>query len=131
MSQRYLNLNVGINSTGYLGPAWKHRRGGGRLDFVDPEYYIRLSQLAHRGVFDAVFFSDHPALMTERTGRPFHSLDPLIMLTAIAARVPDIGLVLTASSTYNSPYNFARRTQTLDLISDGRLIVNIVSSFSP
>lgn len=129
--QRYLNLNVGINSTGYLGPAWRHRKGGARLDFVDPEYYIRLSQIAYRGVFDAVFFSDHPALMTERTGRPFHSLDPLIVLTAIAARVPDIGLVLTASSTYNSPYNFARRTQTLDVISNGRLIINIVSSFNP
>ncbi len=128
--KRYLNLNVGINSTGYLGGAWPYRKGG-RLDFVDPEYYIRLSEIAHRGVFDAVFFSDHPALMTERTGRPFHSLDPLILLTSIAARVPDIGLVLTASSTYNSPYNFARRTQTLDIISDGRLIINIVSSFNP
>ena len=132
MSQkRYLNLNIGINATGYLGPAWKYRKGGNRLDFVDPEYYVRLSEIAHRGVFDAVFFSDHPALMTERTGRPFHSLDPMIVLTAIAARVPDIGLVLTASSTYNSPYNFARRTQTLDLVSNGRLIVNIVSSFNP
>ncbi len=130
-TKRYLNLNVGINSTGYLGGAWPHRKSGKRLDFVDPEYYIHLSEIAHRGVFDAVFFSDHPALMTERTGRPFHSLDPLIVLTAIAARVPDIGLVLTASSTYNSPYNFARRTQTLDVIADGRLIINIVSSFSP
>jgi len=129
--QRYLNLNIGINSTGYLASAWPARKVGNRLDFVDPDYYVRLSEIARRGVFDAVFFSDHPALMTERTGRPFHSLDPLIILTAIAAQVPDIGLVLTASSTYNSPYNFARRTQTLDIVSNGRLIINIVSSFNP
>jgi FMN-dependent oxidoreductase (nitrilotriacetate monooxygenase family) len=129
-SPRLLNLNVGINSTGYVGNAWKYRTGT-RHDIVDPAYYLRLTQLAHRGLFDAVFFSDHPALMTDPNGRPFHTLDPLILLTALAAQVPDIGLVLTASSTYNSPYNLARRTQTLDIISGGRLIVNIVSSFNP
>jgi len=127
---RQLNLNIGINSTGYLGNAWKHRTGT-RHDIIDPAYYLRLTQLAHKGRFDAVFFSDHPALMTDPTGRPFHTLDPLILLAALAAQVPDIGLVLTASSTYNSPYNLARRTQTLDIISGGRLIVNIVSSFNP
>src|SRR5882757_3561954 len=57
--ERTLNLNVGINSTGYLGPAWRARKVGNRLDFVDPDYYIRLSEIARRGVFDAVFFSDH------------------------------------------------------------------------
>lgn len=128
--QRQLNLNVGINSTGYLGNAWKYRTGT-RHDIVDPAYYLKLTQLAHKGLFDAVFFSDHPALMTDPKGRPFHTLDPLILLTALAAQVPDIGLVLTASSTYNSPYNLARRVQTLDIISGGRLIVNVVSSFNP
>jgi FMN-dependent oxidoreductase (nitrilotriacetate monooxygenase family) len=127
---RQLNLNIGINSTGYLGNAWKYRTGT-RHDIVDPEYYLKLTQLAHKGRFDAVFFSDHPALMTDPNGRPFHTLDPLILLTALAAQVPDIGLVLTASSTYNSPYNLARRTQTLDIISGGRLIINVVSSFNP
>jgi hypothetical protein len=53
-TQRYLNLNVGINSTGYLAGAWPARKVGNRLDFADPEYYIRLSEIAHRGVFDAV-----------------------------------------------------------------------------
>lgn len=127
---RQLHLNVGINSTGYLGNAWKYRTGPSH-DINDPAYYLKLTRLAHRGRFDAVFFSDHPALMTDPNGRPFHTLDPLILLTALAAQVPDIGLVLTASSTYNSPYNLARRTQTLDIISGGRLIINVVSSFNP
>jgi alkanesulfonate monooxygenase SsuD/methylene tetrahydromethanopterin reductase-like flavin-dependent oxidoreductase (luciferase family) len=48
---------------------------------------------SHRGLFDAVFFSDHPALMTEPLGRPFHTIDPLILCTALAAQVPDIGFV--------------------------------------
>jgi len=128
--KRRLNLNVGINTTGYLTGAWKYRTGT-RYDITDPDYYLRLTQLAHRGRFDSVFFSDHPALMTDPNSRPFHTIDPLILVTALAAQVPDIGFVATMSSTYNSPYNLARRTQSTDIISGGRLIVNIVSSFNP
>lgn len=129
-TQRKLNINVGINTTGYLGNAWKYRTGS-RHDITDPNYYRHLTELAHKGLFDAVFFSDHPALMTDPNGRPFHTIDPLILCTALAAQVPDIGFVATMSSTYNSPYNLARRTQSTDIISGGRLIVNIVSTFNP
>ncbi|KQU83091.1 nitrilotriacetate monooxygenase [Ensifer sp. Root142] len=127
---RKLNLNVGINTTGYLPAAWKYRTGD-RHDIYDPDYYRRLTELAHRGLFDAVFFSDHPAMMTDPNSRPFHTIDPLILCTALAAQVPDIGFVATMSSTYNSPYNLARRTQSTDITSGGRLIINIVSSFNP
>ena len=128
--KRRLNLNVGINTTGYLGGAWPYGSTT-RHDINDIGYYRRLTELAHRGRFDAVFLSDHPALMTDPNGRPFHTLDPLILATALTTAVPDIGVVATISTTYNSPYNLARRTQSIDLISGGRLIVNIVSSFNP
>lgn len=129
-SKRLLNLNVGINTTGYVGNAWRYRSGT-RHEITDPAYYRRLTELAHKGLFDAVFLSDHPALMNDPNGRPFHTIDPLILCTALAAQVPDIGFVVTMSSTYNSPYNFARRTQSTDIVSGGRLIVNVVSSFNP
>jgi len=129
-SARKLNLNVGINTTGYLGNAWKYRTGT-RHEITDPDYYRRLTELAHKGRFDAVFFSDHPALMTDPNGRPFHTIDPLMLCTALAAQVPDIGFVATMTSSYNSPYNFARRTQSADILSGGRMIINIVSSFNP
>lgn len=129
-TKRRLNLNVGINTTGYLANAWKYRTGD-RHDINDPDYYRRLTELAHKGRFDAVFFSDHPALLTDPLSRPFHTLDPLILCTALAAQVPDIGFVATITSTYNSPYNLARRVQSLDIVSGGRLIVNVVSSFNP
>jgi len=132
MSQpnRRLILNVGINTTGYLPAAWTHSRVQPR-DVTDIQHYLRLARLAHKGVFDAVFLSDMPLLRPEPGGRPLHTFDPLILLTAIAASVPDIGLVATVSSTYNSPYNLARRAQSLDVISGGRLILNIVSNFVP
>lgn len=129
-SRRQLNLNVGINTTGYLAHAWKHRSGTFR-DIFDPAYYLRLTRLAREGLFDAVFFSDHPALMTDPATRPLHTLDPLILAATLMAQVPDIGVVATLSSTYNSPYNLARRAQSCDILSGGRLIINIVSSFNP
>lgn len=127
---RRLFLTVCINSTGYVSGS--HRLGAGSpLRFADYEHYLNATKIAHQGVFDAVFLSDHPALMTDPSQRPLHSLDPIVLFTALAAQVPDIGFELTASSTYNSPYNLARRVATLDAISGGRTIVNIVSSFNP
>ncbi|MCL6652196.1 nitrilotriacetate monooxygenase [Agrobacterium rubi] len=128
--QRRLNLNVGINTTGYLPNAWKYRAGT-RHDINDIDYYRHLTEIAHKGRFDAVFLSDHPALLTDPLSRPFHTIDPLILSTSLAAQVPDIGFVATISSTYNSPYNLARRTQSIDIVSGGRLIINVVSSFNP
>lgn len=125
-----MNLNIGLNTTGYLETAWPH--GTARMgDINDPEFYLRVARLAHRGRFDALFLSDHPALRTGPDTRPFHTLDPLILLTYLAAQVSDIGLVATVSTTYNSPYNLARRGQSVDVLTGGRLILNMVSSFNP
>jgi FMN-dependent oxidoreductase (nitrilotriacetate monooxygenase family) len=127
---RQLNLNIGVNTTGYLAQAWRWRSGR-PSDIHDPAYYRRLTETAHRGRLDAVFFSDHPALRTTPADRPFHTLDPLVLAGVLTAQVPDIGVVATVSTSYNAPYNLARRAQTVDITSGGRLILNLVSSFNP
>ncbi|WP_198952852.1 MULTISPECIES: NtaA/DmoA family FMN-dependent monooxygenase [unclassified Achromobacter] len=127
---RRLFLSVAINSTGSAGKSWAWP-GTDWTRFNRFDHYLRSAQLAHEGRFDIVFVSDHPALQRDNTSRPLHSFDPTVLFSAIAARVPDIGFLLTASSSYNSPYNLARRLATLDNISDGRVIWNIVSSFNP
>ena len=91
--RRLLSLNVGINTTGYLPNAWPYRTGN-RQEINDPAYYRRLTELAHRGRFDAVFFSDHAALVEDPRGRPFHTLDPLTLAAALTAQVPDIGVAI-------------------------------------
>ncbi|WP_423068410.1 NtaA/DmoA family FMN-dependent monooxygenase [Devosia sp. CN2-171] len=129
-TKRQLNLCIGFNTTGYLTYAWPYRTGT-KTDIFDLAYYQQLAHLAHRGRFDAVFLSDNPALSVEPKGRPFHTLDPLTLSTAILAQVPDIGAIATVSTTYNLPYNLARSTQSADLLSGGRLGLNVVSTFNP
>ncbi|SMO86928.1 NtaA/DmoA family FMN-dependent monooxygenase [Paracoccus laeviglucosivorans] len=127
---REMHLNIGLNTTGYLESAWPY--GSARMrDINDPDFYLKIARLAHRGRFDALFLSDHPALRTGAGTRPFHTIEPLILLTHLAAQVPDIGLVATLSTTYNSPFNLARSSQSVDVLTQGRLIVNMVSSFNP
>ncbi|MFC8527407.1 NtaA/DmoA family FMN-dependent monooxygenase [Nocardia sp. NPDC057227] len=127
---RRLHLNVGVNSTGYHGNSWLAPDAAWDR-WVSFEHYVAVAELARGAGFDAVFLSDHPALQRAPGNRPLHSLDPIVLFTALAARVPDIGFVITASSSYNSPYNLARRLASLDHISGGRVIWNVVSSFNP
>jgi alkanesulfonate monooxygenase SsuD/methylene tetrahydromethanopterin reductase-like flavin-dependent oxidoreductase (luciferase family) len=118
---RRLFLSVASNSSGSAGRSWAWP-GTDWTRFSRFDHYLRSAQLAHEGVFDILFVSDHPALQRDNTTRPLHSFDPTVLFSAIAARVPDIGFLLTASASYNAPYNLARRLATLDHISGGRVI---------
>ena len=89
----------------------------------------RTSRAARRRPpFDAVFFADGPALgqRPHAAGR----LEPLTLLSALAAATEHIGLIATASTTYNEPYNLARLFASLDHISGGRAGWNIVTTGS-
>lgn len=65
-----------------------------------------------------------------RQGRDIVDLDPLTLLPALAMVTRHIGLVATASTTYNEPYHVARTFASLDLISQGRAGWNVVTSWS-
>jgi FMN-dependent oxidoreductase (nitrilotriacetate monooxygenase family) len=60
--------------------------------------------------------------------RPYGSLEPTVLLAAIAAVTERIGLIATASTTYNEPYNLARRFASVDHISGGRAGWNVVTT---
>jgi FMN-dependent oxidoreductase (nitrilotriacetate monooxygenase family) len=59
------------------------------------------------------------------------SFDPLTLLPALAAVTEHIGLIATASTTYNEPYHVARKFASLDHISGGRAGWNLVTSANP
>jgi FMN-dependent oxidoreductase (nitrilotriacetate monooxygenase family) len=95
---------------------------------VDLKHYVRLARTAERGAFDSLFLADGPQLWGSLAQRPAGALEPLTLLTALATATEHIGLIATASTSYNSPYNLARKFASLDIISGGRAGWNIVTT---
>ncbi|WP_297004155.1 LLM class flavin-dependent oxidoreductase [uncultured Corynebacterium sp.] len=122
-----LVLNAFVYPEGHHEAAWRHPSTTPERLF-DPEYFIDIAETAERGLLDAIFFADSPAVTGDVELRPGAGFEPLTLLSAIAARTEHIGLVATASTTYNEPYNLARAFASLDLISGGRAGWNIVTT---
>jgi len=137
MNQRKMRIGMSIRGHGYHPAAWRHPDvpADGTLKV---EHYVRSAQTAERGKIDMIFFADgagirqgdNPPGSLARTGRDMIELEPTMLLPALAMVTSHIGLVTTASTTYNEPYNLARRFATLDLISKGRAGWNVVASWS-
>ncbi|WP_126981200.1 LLM class flavin-dependent oxidoreductase, partial [Saezia sanguinis] len=62
---------------------------------------------------------------------PRQAIEPLLLLTVLARETERIGLVTTASTTFNEPYNLARQFKALDVISHGRAGWNAVTTSDP
>ncbi|MFJ9863484.1 LLM class flavin-dependent oxidoreductase [Streptomyces sp. NPDC101165] len=124
---RRLHLNAFLMNTGHHEASW-------RLPESDPyahvelDHYVRLARIAERGTFDSLFLADGPHLWGSVAQRPAGALEPLTLLTALATATEHIGLIATASTSYNSPYNLARKFASLDIISGGRAGWNIVTT---
>ena len=124
-------IKLGAVLTGTGGP-------GDQLRWLDPEipgdasvdvdWYIEYAQLAEQAKFDLVFIVDSQFITPHSPPHYLNRLEPLTLLSALAVRTSHIGLVGTATTSYNSPYNLARRFASLDLISRGRAGWNVVTS---
>lgn len=127
---RQLHLNLFLMSRGHHEGAWRHP-GANPKALTDLELYADAARLAEAARFDAVFLAD--TLVGPEGGQQATSglLDPLLLLTALALRTERIGLIGTASTTYNHAYTLARQFASLDHISRGRAGWNIVTSWAP
>jgi alkanesulfonate monooxygenase len=99
-------------------------------------HLIRLAQTLERGKFDGFFMADHLAVLNMpvealKRSATVTSFDPLILLPALAAVTEHLGLIATASTTYNEPYHVARKFASLDHLSCGRAGWNVVTSGNP
>ena len=94
------------------------------------ERIVERALAAERSGFDGVFFGDAPALSRDTlASNGTFPYEPFTLLSALAARTSRLGLIATVATEYNDPYNLARRTASLDLISGGRAGWNAVTGF--
>jgi FMN-dependent oxidoreductase (nitrilotriacetate monooxygenase family) len=122
-----MHFNLFIIDTGHHEASWR-LPGSDPLANTDVEYYERLARTAEAAKFDSVFLADSPVLWNDPGRRPSGRLEPVTLLTALARATQRIGLIATASTSYNDPYNLARRFASLDHISGGRAGWNIVTT---
>jgi alkanesulfonate monooxygenase len=100
------------------------------------KHLVSLIQTLERGRFDAFFMADHLAVLNMsmsalQRSATVTSFEPLTLLSALAMVTERIGLIATASTTFDEPYHIARRFASLDHISDGRSGWNIVTTSNP
>ncbi|MFG2953151.1 LLM class flavin-dependent oxidoreductase [Streptomyces sp. NPDC048291] len=124
---RQLHLNAFLMNTGHHEASWRLPESD-PYAHVDLAHYVGLARTAERGTFDSLFLADGPHLWGSVGQRPAGALEPLTLLTALATATEHIGLIATASTSYNSPYNLARKFASLDIISGGRAGWNIVTT---
>jgi FMN-dependent oxidoreductase (nitrilotriacetate monooxygenase family) len=125
-------LHLALGAYGVGGPGqhglWKDPRVPKNAS-IDIRYYIKQATIAERALFDAFFIVDSQFINATYPPHYLNRLEPLTLLSAVATHTTNIGLIATASSTYNSPFNLARRLASLDQISGGRAGWNVVTSF--
>ena len=95
---------------------------------VDIRWYIARAQQAEAARFDHVFIVDSQFITPDSPHHYLNRLEPLTLLSAIAVHTSHIGLVGTLTTSYNDPFNVARRLASLDLISGGRAGWNVVAT---
>ena len=128
--RRELHLNAFLMEAGHHEAAWRLPESNPRAD-LDIQHWIRLARLAEAAKFDSIFLADGQAVWGPAEFRPAGQLEPLTLLTVLSQATSRIGLIATASSTYNEPYSLARRFAALDHVSGGRAGWNIVTSAGP
>ena len=102
-----------------------------RRAFIDLDNYRDIARLAERGLMDALFLADFAALQPESGRQPRWTLDPMVVLSALASVTDHVGLVCSLSTTLNEPYHVARLVASLDHVSRGRAGWNVVTSTRP
>jgi len=127
---RQMKLGAFLMATGHHVAAWRHPQvpADAGLDF---KHYKHLAQVAEAARFDTLFVADSVAAATgdiaSRMARSDH-FEPLTLLSALSAVTDHIGLIATATTTYNEPYHVARKFASLDHLSGGRAGWNLVTS---
>ncbi|WP_132531306.1 LLM class flavin-dependent oxidoreductase [Rhizobium sp. PP-F2F-G48] len=115
--------------------AWRYPGAAPDANFSFP-HLKRFAQTLEAAKFDAFFMADHLAVLNMpvealKRSHTVTSFEPFTLLSALAAVTERIGLVATASTTFDAPYHIARRFASLDHISEGRAGWNIVTTSNP
>jgi len=127
-----------MNCVAHQSPGvWSHPRDRS-AQYKDLDYWTDLAKILEKGLFDSIFIADVIGYYDVYKGSNYHALqqaaqipvnDPLQLAAPIAMVTDHLGIGITASTTFEHPYTFARRLSTADHHTKGRLAWNVVTSY--
>ncbi|MET8250733.1 LLM class flavin-dependent oxidoreductase [Micromonospora sp. NPDC005197] len=134
----HLNLFTQCSPSPQFKGFWRHPADRSATGYRDLGYWVELGRRLEAACLDALFFADVHGTYDVYQGSwraavrhavQIPSIDPLLVLPAIAATTSRLGLAVTYSTTYHAPYECARVFSSLDHLTGGRVAWNIVTSY--
>src|SRR3954467_15052024 len=128
-----MRLGAFFNPTGHHVASWRHPRAQADAG-INFQHYVEITRTAERAKFDMVFLADNVCVRDasmeaiSRSAQYIANFEPITLLAALSAVTSHIGLVATASTSYNEPFHVARKFASLDHLSGGRAGWNLVTS---
>lgn len=134
-SQRQLKLGAFMRPISIHTGAWRYPGAWPDANFNFGRIRA-LAQTLEAAKFDAFFMADHLALLNMprealKRSHTATSFEPFTLLSAVSQATSRIGLVATASTSFDEPFHVARRFASLDHLSEGRAGWNIVTTANP
>lgn len=134
-SQKQMKLGAFLMKSGHHVAGWRHpdARADAGVSF---DHYAGLARTAEQAKLDLLFISDSNAVRGPGLGSIRHTwrtdfFEPFTLVAALSSITSRIGLVVTASTTFNEPFHIARKFASLDHLSKGRSGWNLVTSSNP
>lgn len=133
--QRQLHLGAFMRPSTIHTAGWRYPTAYADANF-NFQHLTRFARRLEAAKFDAFFMADHLAVLNMpiealRRSHTVTSFEPFTLLSALAAVTERIGLIATASTTFDAPFHVARRFASLDHLSNGRAGWNIVTTSNP
>jgi FMN-dependent oxidoreductase (nitrilotriacetate monooxygenase family) len=136
---RQIHFNAfDMNCVGHQSPGlWAHPKDRS-WKYWDLDYWQNLAQTLEKGIFDGIFIADVIGYYDVYKGSNYYAIqqaaqipvnDSLQLAAPIALATKHLGIGITASTSFEHPYTFARRIATADHHSKGRIGWNIVTSY--
>jgi FMN-dependent oxidoreductase (nitrilotriacetate monooxygenase family) len=128
-----MHLSLFINPTGHHQASWRHPRSQPDAG-INFDHYRELALKAESACFDAIFLADNQAIragdprVVSRVAQYVANFEPLTLASGLLVSTERIGVICTASTSYNLPYQVARKFASMDHLSHGRVGWNIVTS---
>ena len=127
-----MKLGMFFWPAGHHLAAWRHPEAVADAGENMP-HMIEIARLAEHGLFDMFFMADSvsfwrgdlDAMVRDNYGA---KIEPFTLMAALSQHTKHLGLVCTATTTYDQPYLLARRFASLDIASGGRAGWNLITS---